>query len=186
RITIVNIDRPGTFSRMAGVLSLHGLDVLSAQAHSEEMQPGREPMAASQFRVVMPRDGIDREPLVRDLRRAVDGRLAIEARLAERMRTYRRRRATQAARPGPPRLDFHDGASSNATVIEVHAPSKIGVLYRITKALADVGLDIRHATVQTIGMEVVDTFYVRTSGGELVTDELHRDEVRRAVLHAVQ
>ncbi|MEX2626997.1 MAG: [protein-PII] uridylyltransferase, partial [Ilumatobacteraceae bacterium] len=81
RITIVNIDRPGTFSRMAGVLSLHGLDVLSAQAHSDEMQPGREPMAASQFRVVTPRDGIDREPLVRDLRRAVDGRLAIEARL---------------------------------------------------------------------------------------------------------
>ncbi len=186
RITVVNTDRPGTFSRLAGVLSLHGLDVVSAQAHSDEMQPGRQPMAASQFRVVVPRDGIDWEPVVRDVHRAVEGGLAIEARLADRMRTYRRRRATQAARPGPPRLDFHDGASSNATVIEVRAPSKIGVLYRITKALAEVGLDIRHATVQTIGMEVVDTFYVRTSGGDLVTDEFHRDEVRRAVLHAVQ
>jgi [protein-PII] uridylyltransferase len=90
------------------------------------------------------------------------GGLAIEARLAERARTYRRRRATQAAAPGPPRLEFHDGASSNATVIEVRAPTKIGVLYRITKALAELGLDIRHATVQTIGMEVVDTFYVRS------------------------
>ena len=34
-------------------------------------------------------------------------------------------------------------------------------------------------------MEVVDTFYVRTWSGELVTDEFHRAEIERAVLHAV-
>lgn len=185
RVTVVNPDLPGTLSRLAGVFSLHGLDVQSAQAHSEEMRPGQQPMAASQFRVLLPRQGLDWDPLIADLHRAVHGRLAIEARLAERVRTYRRRRALQAVPPGPPRLDFHDGASSNATVIEVHATNKVGVLYRITKALAEVGLDIRHATVQTIGMQVVDTFYVR-SGGGLVTDPAHREEIRRAVLHAVQ
>jgi len=186
RVVIVNPDQQGTFSRLAGVLSLHGLDVVSAQAHSDEWHPGHLTMAASQFRVVLPRGGVDWAPVVQDLRRAVAGGLAIEARLAERARTYRRRRATQAAAPGPPRLEFHDGASSNATVIEVRAPTKIGVLYRITKALAELGLDIRHATVQTIGMEVVDTFYVRTSSGGLVTDRFHRNEIGRAVLHAVQ
>jgi [protein-PII] uridylyltransferase len=186
RITVVNPDQQGTFSRLAGVLALHGLDVLAAQAHSDEWHPGHLTMAASQFRVVVPRGGVDWAPVVQDLRRAVAGGLAIEARLAERARTYRRRRATQAAAPGPPRLDFHDGASSNATVIEVRAPTKIGILYRITKALAELGLDIRHATVQTIGMEVVDTFYVRTSSGALVTDSFHRREIGRAVLHAVQ
>jgi [protein-PII] uridylyltransferase len=186
RVTIVNPDQQGTFSRLAGVLALHGLDVLAAQAHSDEWHPGHLTMAASQFRVVLPRGGVDWAPVVQDLRRAVVGGLAIEARLAERARTYRRRRATQAVAPGPPRLDFHDGASSNATVIEVRAPTKIGVLYRITKALAELGLDIRHATVQTIGMEVVDTFYVRTATGALVTDGFHRREIGRAVLHAVQ
>ena len=34
-------DVPGAFSRIAGVLSLHGLDVLSARAHSDEPQLGR-------------------------------------------------------------------------------------------------------------------------------------------------
>jgi [protein-PII] uridylyltransferase len=82
-------------------------------------------------------------------------------------------------------VTFVDDASSNATVIELHAPTKIGILYRITKALADVGLDIRHATVQTIGMEVVDTFYVRRADGQLVTDPFHRGEIERALLHAV-
>ena len=80
---------------------------------------------------------------------------------------------------------FDDGASSNATVIEVQAVTKIGILHRITKALGELGLDIRHATVQTIGMEVVDTFYVRTSDGGLVTDKFHRREIERALLHAV-
>jgi [protein-PII] uridylyltransferase len=135
--------------------------------------------------VVIPRTGIEAEPLITDLRRAVDGGIAIEARLAERARTYRRRRVTQAAEPAAPTLVFHDEASSNSTVIEVRAPNKVGVLHRLTKALAEVGLDIRHATVQTIGMEVVDTFYVRTFDGGLVTDQFHRREIERAVLYAV-
>jgi [protein-PII] uridylyltransferase len=115
----------------------------------------------------------------------VRGELAIEARLHERARTYRRRRAMQAAQPGPPRVIFHDEASSDSTVVEVRCTTKIGILHRITKALAEVGLDIRHATVQTIGEEVVDTFYVRTLAGRLVTDEYHRGEIERAVVHAV-
>ena len=185
RITVVTPDIPGAFSRVAGVLSLHGLDVASAQAHSDEPQPGRPAMAASQFLIIRPRDGIEWKPVVADLDRALHGQLAIEARLAERARTYRRRRATQAALPGEPTVVFHDGASSNATVIEVRCVSKVGVLHRITKSLAELDLDIRHATVQTIGMEVVDTFYVRTRAGTLLQDRFHRDEVRRAVLHVV-
>ena len=41
------------------------------------------------------------------------------------------------------------------------------------------------ATVQSIGMDVVDTFYVRSASGGLVTDPEHRREVIKAVLHAV-
>ena len=46
RITVVAPDRPGLFTHIAGVLTLHGLDVLGAQAHSDELG-----MAASEFRV---------------------------------------------------------------------------------------------------------------------------------------
>ena len=82
-------------------------------------------------------------------------------------------------------MAFDDEASSNATVIVVRAQTKVGILHRITKALSEFGLDIRHATVQSIGMEVVDTFYVRTAAGGLVTDPFHRKEIERALLFAV-
>jgi [protein-PII] uridylyltransferase len=183
RITVVCDDRPGAFARIAGVLSLRGLDVLTAWAYSGEL--GGPAMAASQYRVVSSRAGLAWEPLVEDLRRALAGELAIEARLAERARTYRRRKATQAVPPGPPKVTFFDDASSDATVIEVRAADRVGVLHRIANALAELGLDIRHATVQTIGEEVVDTFYVRTQAGRLVMDEFHRNEIERAITHAV-
>ena len=179
-ITVVSPDSEGVFSQVAGVLSLHGLDVLTATAHSDELG-----MAASQFRIVKPESGFNWRSLKTDLGRALAHQLAIESRLAERAKTYRRRRRTQAQQPGPPKVVFHDDASSNATVIEVRAVTKIGILHRITKAIGELGLDIRHASVQTMGMEVVDTFYVRTSSGDLVTDKFHRKEILRAILHAV-
>jgi [protein-PII] uridylyltransferase len=180
RVTTVAPDRPGLFSRVAGVLSINGLDVLGAQAHSDE-----QGMAANEFRVVPPRDGlIEWAKVATDLERAIAGQLAIEARLADRARTYRRRRAL-AATAMTPAVRVDNDASSNATVVEVRAPDRIGLLYRVTKALADLGLDIRHARVQTLGPDVVDTFYVRSGDGK-VTDDFHVAELERALLHASQ
>jgi len=188
RLTVVYPDVPGSFARVAGVLSLHGVDVLAALAAPGSPGGGvadTADMAASQFRVLPPPAGVDWAALVSDLRRALAGELAIEARLAQRARTYRRRRATRAAPPGEPSVEFHDAASGDASVIEIRAPDRIGMLHRIAAAMNEVGLDIRHATVQTLGEEVVDTFYVRNRAGSPVTDPFHRAEVERAVLHAV-
>jgi [protein-PII] uridylyltransferase len=184
RVVTVAVDRPGLFSRVAGVLSLHGLDVLGAKAHSDDAWPDVPAMAANEFRFTRPdRREVKLDRLRSDLEQALHGRLALDARLAERARTYRRKRAT-SAEPVVPKVVFANDASASSTVIEVRVPDRIGVLYRITKALADIGLDIRHATVQTIGHEVVDTFYVQSTGAK-VTDGDYLAEIERALLHAV-
>ena len=181
RVTVVSPDMPGTFSRVAGVMALHNLDVLGAEAHSDE-----QGMAASQFRVSSSYGGeIDWAPVVANLEKALGGRLAIGSRLSERAATARPRRAVAAAAPAGPSVRFDDHASSNATFLEVRAPDQVGVLHRITKAMADVGLDIRHARVLTLGNEVVDSFYVCENGGGKVTDPSHRTEITRAILHAL-
>jgi len=165
---------------VAGVLALSGLDVLGAEAHSDE-----QGMAASEFRVVSPHGDIEWAPIVSNLERALSGRLALESRLADRAANARPRRATSAVKPAGPTVRFDDTASSNATFLEVRAPDMVGVLHRITKAIADLGLDIRHARVLTLGNEVVDSFYVRESGGGRITDASYKDEIARAILHAL-
>lgn len=180
RITVVSPDKPGTFSKVAGVLALQGLDVLGAEAHSDE-----QGMAASEFRVASMYGDIEWGPIVNNLERAFSGRLALDSRLADRAANARPRRATSAATPAPPSVRFDDAASSNSTFLEVRAPDMVGVLHRITKAIADLGLDIRHARVLTLGNEVVDSFYVRQSDGERITDDSYRQEISRAILFAV-
>jgi [protein-PII] uridylyltransferase len=181
RVTVVSPDAPGTFSKVAGVMALHGLDVLGAEAHSDE-----QGMAASQFRVVPGYSGdIDWDPVVANLERALSGRLALGSRLSERAATVRPRRAVSATVPAAPSVRFDDSASSNATFLEVRAPDSFGLLHRVTKAMADLGLDIRHARILTLGNEVVDSFYVCDAGGGKIDDPSYRTEIQRAVLHAV-
>jgi [protein-PII] uridylyltransferase len=180
RVTIVSPDRPGTFSRVAGALALHNLDVLGAEAHSDE-----QGMAASEFRVSSPYGEIDWAPVVDSLERALLGRLAIDSRLADRAANAKPRRATSAVAPAAPTVRFDESASSNSTFIEVRAPDMVGVLHRITRAIAELGLDIRHARVLTLGNEVVDTFYIRESNGDCITDENFKNEISRAILHAL-
>lgn len=163
-ITVVSPDRPGLFTSVAGVLAVHGLDIMSAEAHSDE-----QGMAASRFRLrSSPRDGWSQ--LINDIHAAFDGNFDVDVRLAERAATYVRRRQESAIGPQPPRVLFDDTASSNATVIEVHAPDRIGLLRSISKVFADEHLDIRHARIVTLGDNVVDTFYVCESDGTRVSD----------------
>ena len=127
---------------------------------------------------------IDWDQVVDDVRRALEGRLAIGARLADRARTYGPP-APAAAGPTEPSLVVDNEMSSSATVIEVHAADAIGVLYRITCALADLDLDVRSAKVQTLGHEVVDAFYVVDAAGEKLTDDEQLHELERALLHSL-
>ena len=176
-LTVGAPDRPGLFCRVAGTLSVHGLDVLAARAWSSE-----EGIAVEDFEV---EPAVGSEPdwrtVEEDLRRALSGRLSIEARLAERAQSYAKRPRPSAAGPIAVEVEVENDASDTSTVVEVRAPDRIGTLYRITRALADLELDIRHAKVSTLGPEVVDVFYVVGSSGEKITDPDHVAEIERGV-----
>lgn len=185
-LTLVAADRPGLFSRVAGVLSLHGLQVVAAGARSDDAG-----WALERFRVAAMGEGAPRavrpeerwEAVRADLERVLEGRLALHARLAERARAYRP--ARRSARTGRSRVVVDNEASALATVLEVHAPDSVGLLYRITAALAELDLDLRTARIETLGDEVVDVFYVRGVHGAKITDPDHLAEVERALLFAV-
>ncbi|HWL38089.1 MAG TPA: [protein-PII] uridylyltransferase [Frankiaceae bacterium] len=169
-VTVVAEDRQGSFARVAGVLALHRLDVRSASAASVDG------VGVQEF-VVAPAFGREPDParLAADIERALSGRLAVEARLAERAAAYE----SSSLPAVPPVVVIDETASETATVIEVRARDGVALLYRITRALADCDLDVRSAKVATLGHEVVDTFYVRR------IDPDHAAEVRRAVLAAL-
>jgi [protein-PII] uridylyltransferase len=165
-VTIAAADRPGLFRHVAGVLALHGLDVLAARAWSSD-----DGWAVEHFHTEPAFGKEPNWPVVEaDIDKALDGGVAFEARLADRARQYAGRTGVLAATPARTQVTVDTEASATATVVEVRAPDRIGTLYRITRVLADLGLDIRSAKVSTVGHEVVDAFYVVEAGGSKVID----------------
>ena len=157
-------DGVGVLYRTAGVLALHSMDVRAASIATHEG------MALNSFDVASRFGQLPDPALLRaDLARAVEGQLGLADKLREKERTYSRR---DAAKRRPPTVVWFDDEATDATVIEIRAEDSIGLLCRVTAALERSGLDVRSAKVSSLGGSVVDSFYVTTRDGKLVSGEL--------------
>jgi len=176
RVKGVAPDRPGLLSAIAGVLNLNGLDVVTAS-----LGAGRDGMVVDAFRVepVFARPP-DWPGVERDLNRVLAGELSLAERLREKERTYARRGPT-AARPAETGVLFDNDLSASATVVEVRAADSIGLLYRVASVLGELGLDIRPATVSTVGHQAVDSFYVVDGAGAKLVGAEQLREVETAI-----
>ena len=94
--------------------------------------------------------------------------------------------------PVPTRILFDNGSSRNHTVIDIETGDRTGLLYDLTRALTDVGLDIATAHIVTDARRVRDSFYVtkdnqrieETGAQEAIRDMLHAAIHPRAALEA--
>jgi [protein-PII] uridylyltransferase len=180
RVTIVAPDRPGLLWRWAAVLALHRLEIRSATASSVDTDGG--PIAVTVFEVA-PRFGtLPAVDLIRpDVRRAFDDALPLAAALAAREQVYADAAPVAVV---PARVLWVDDASRAASVVEVRAHDVLGLLYRLTRVLADAGLDVQSARISTLGAEVVDTFYLVDADGSPVEDPARRDQIGDLLLAA--
>ena len=69
--------------------------------------------------------------------------------------------------------------SDRFTVIEVAGLERSGLLYDLTSALSDLGLDINSAHIATYGERAVDVFYVTTLEGGRVEEEDRAGRIKR-------
>jgi [protein-PII] uridylyltransferase len=179
-LDVVAVDHAGWFAKVAGVVALHGGSIVAADAFIRD-----DGVAVDTFRVRPPvgAAGSWWARVEGDLAEAAAGRLAVRARVARKARTEQRRldrlpdvETTVTTEPDP---------SGTATIVEVHTLDRLGVLYAIATALAELELDIVVARVQTLGFEVVDAFYVRDADGRPL-DRDHIVELELGVRAAIE
>jgi [protein-PII] uridylyltransferase len=141
-LTFVLRDRPGIMAAIAGCLAVLGLEIRSARTLTID------DVAMSMWEVTRPDVDIARvrDRLLPVLRGEVDlaGRLAI----------------TPAADDEPPRVRILPRRSETATVIEVRAQDRRGLVWTVCREIADAGHSIRSAHLSTYGNEARDVFYV--------------------------
>ena len=77
----------------------------------------------------------------------------------------------------PTEVHFENDISDRYTVIDVFAQDAVGLLYKITRTLSDLGLDIYTARISTQANKAVDSFYVTFKGKKIeAAEELERSQ----------
>ena len=164
-VTICAKDRPGLFSKIAGVFTLNSIDILDTQAYT-----WRNNIALDIFKVKPPLDQIfetERWAKAEDnLKSALAGKLDLTEALKEKMSAYRTFRPRASKRPN--RIVVDNESSSFFTIIEVFAYDFPGLLFSITDALFRSGLDVWVSKIATKVDQVIDIFYVRDFDGQKV------------------
>jgi [protein-PII] uridylyltransferase len=107
--------------------------------------------------MVSPPSDVNWLSVVADLQAAYRDDLDVAAAVAKRERA-RDVRPPALAEPVAVRINAVPG--DGVTRVEVRGPDSPGVLYRMSRALADLGTELHGAMVSTLGPEVRNTFYV--------------------------
>lgn len=173
-VTVVAPDHAGLLARAAGVLALHSLDVHAATLRSHHG------VAVDVFGV-SPRFGTlpDGALLREQLTMALDGSLPLAERLAAKERDYARPGTEQAK----PHVLWFDDEATGALVLELRAPDRIGLLYRVASALQGCGADVRWARIATPGATVIGSFCLTVDDRSDLGPEQRR-RIETAVLAA--
>jgi [protein-PII] uridylyltransferase len=121
------------------------------------------------------------EILADGVRAALEGTLPLAERLNQRETDYRQ----NGTRAAPPRISWHNGeVSGDATgIVEVRASDRAGLLYRLSAAITEQGLDVTAARIETLGADAVDCFYLCNPSGAPVDPE-QRERVDAALVAA--
>ncbi len=176
RVIQVTYDKPGLFSKMAGIFTLNNMAVLSASIFT--LKNG---LAFDSYEVTNPPD-VYRETekwakAENDLHEALADRLLLD-RLIKEKRDAKMPGAY--GRPVRKKVVLNNEESDFFTLIEIESGARFGLLYDLACVIFSMNLDIRTAKVNSDGEKMTGVFYVRDSVGQKVyaSDEINETKQR--------
>lgn len=178
-VTICAKDRPGLISKIAGVFTLNNINVLDVQVFT-----WRNNIALDIFEVKPPPDQKMEDEkwaqTARNLTAALSGDLNLTKALTK--KTAALRQTNHRMRRIPHRITVDNTSSSFFTIIEVFTYDYPGLLFSITDALFNCGLNIWIAKIATKADQVVDVFYVWDFNGQKVDSEDQVEKIKAAII----
>jgi len=178
-MTLLTVDDAGLFSRVAGAVAGHGINIAGARITTCSDGTILDVFMLQTSDNQMISDQRLMGGLEKSIKKAVTGTLRPQAALRER---WHRLPARVRHLPVPSRVMVSNKLSSTHTVIEVNGRDFPGLLHLLTHALAELGLQIQTATVSTYGERVVDVFYVKDLFGLQVHNQARLDTIRDRLL----
>jgi [protein-PII] uridylyltransferase len=176
-------DEPGLYWRIAGTLTARGINILASNVYTT-----RSGLALEVYRVATPPgDPEDRartwSEFEESLRRVLAGDVRVEELIKRRRRPVG---AQESPSRLPPSVEVSNEESEFYTIVDVAANDRLGLLYDLTRTLAEHELEVYISKATTVLDQVADTFYVKDRGGRKLEDPKRVEALRAGLLAALQ
>jgi [protein-PII] uridylyltransferase len=164
RLTLLTRDRPALFASVAGAISSFGLSILKAEAFSNA-----QGIVVDTFTFSDPHRSLELNPPEVDrlrgiVRKVVEGKLDVAQLLKARPKPLLPSRGAKFE----PRVRLDNTASESATLIEIVAEDRAGLLYDLARTISAAGCNIEVVLIDTEAHRALDVFYVTKDNTKLI------------------
>lgn len=166
-LIVVTRDVHGLYAKVAGAITAKWISILGAHVYTT-----RSGLALEIYRLATPAGGPQElrelwRGLQETLRRVLSGEADVPTLLDRRGRPLGE---TAAPRRGSVEVNITNEESEFYTIADVTADDRLGLLYDLTHAVAEEGLEIYMSKASTLLDQVADTFYLKDSEGRKILD----------------
>ena len=181
-VSICGKDKPGFYSKVAGIFFLNGLDIVASQAYSLG-----EEHVLDIFKVKPPKDRIFEkekwEKAENDLIQAIRDDHFLDNALDKIPLILR---VSSGKKPEPNTIRIDNETSSFFTIIEVFTYDFPGLLFSITNALYRNHINVNVAMVATKVDQVVDIFYIQSIENDTKIETRQKlTQIKKAILNSL-
>ncbi len=173
-LTVLASNAPRLLSLFAGACAATGANIMGASISTTT-----DNMALDTFLIKRELDEEDELRLAgrigETIGKLLDGSLSLDQVMSQRRPPKSRTAAFRLV----PEVVINNQMSDRFTVIEVSGLDRPGLLFDLTSALSDLGLDINSAHIATYGERAVDVFYVTDLQGAQVTEDERSERIRK-------
>ncbi|MBI2688101.1 MAG: hypothetical protein HYX27_17475 [Acidobacteria bacterium] len=167
KLTLVTLDKPRLFASIAGALSGFGMDIVKAEAFSNTKGEVLDAFTFSDPGRALELNPPEVDRLRGMIEKAAIGTLDVRQMLERRVRPQAKQRSERLR----PTIYFDSEASEHATLVEIVAEDRIGLLYDFARVFAESGCNIEVVLIDTEAHKALDVFYLTCEGRKLTENE---------------
>ena len=169
---VMTADRPFLFSKITGVLSYFGMNILRGQAFSNRHGAIFDLFTFEDVQDTLTKNPSELERLKQVLNDVIIGTIDLEQLLLRKSTSVVFQQSRGMA-PMPTTIHFEDEFSRRCSIMEIATQDAFGLLYRISTVISRHGHNIEVVLINTEGHRALDVFYLTHNGQKLTQQMEH-------------